>query len=142
MIDHVSIKVKDVEQAKAFYEAALAPLGYARGIEYPGGMQLLVEGEPGDVWVAPLPEGAEAVPTHLAMPLPWMRSTRRRWPPAARTTGRPARAITIRATTRRSCTTPKATTSRPSFTTGPSSRCRRRAVSRCAAPQVASRRSR
>ena len=112
MIDHVSIKVKDVEQAKAFYEAALAPLGYARGIEYPGGMQLLVEGEPGDVWVAPLPEGAEAVP------------------------------ITIRATTRRSCTTPKATTSRPSFTTGPSSRCRRRAVSRCAAPQVASRRSR
>ena len=61
MIDHVSIKVKDVEQAKAFYEAALAPLGYARGIEYPGGMQLLV------VWVAPLPEGAEAVPTHLAL---------------------------------------------------------------------------
>ena len=66
MIDHVSIKVKDVEQAKAFYEAALAPLGYARGIEYPGGMQLLVEGEPGDVWVA-LPEGAEAVPTHVAL---------------------------------------------------------------------------
>ena len=66
MIDHVSIKVKDVEQAKEFYEAALAPLGYARGIEYPGGMQLLVEGEPGDVWVAPLPEGAEAVPTHVA----------------------------------------------------------------------------
>ena len=46
MIDHVSIKVKDVEQAKAFYEAALAPLGYVKGIEYPGGMQLLVEGEP------------------------------------------------------------------------------------------------
>ena len=67
MIDHVSIKVKDVEQAKAFYEAALAPLGYARGIEYPGGMQLLVEGEPGDVWVAPLPEGAESVPTHVAL---------------------------------------------------------------------------
>ena len=67
MIDHVSIKVKDVEQATAFYEAALAPLGYARGIEYPGGMQLLVEGEPGDVWVAPLPEGAEAVPTHVAL---------------------------------------------------------------------------
>lgn len=67
MIDHVSIKVKDVEQAKAFYEAALAPLGYARGIEYPGGMQLLVEGEPGDVWVEPLPEGAEAVPTHVAL---------------------------------------------------------------------------
>ena len=67
MIDHVSIKVKDVEQAKAVYEAALAPLGDVKGIEDPGGMQLLVEGEPGDVWVAPLPEGAEAVPTHLAL---------------------------------------------------------------------------
>ena len=141
MIDHVSIKVKDVEQAKAFYEAALAPLGYARGIEYPGGMQLLVEGEPGDVWVAPLPEGAEAVPTHVALRAADAAAVDAFYE-AALTTGRPARAITIRATTRRSCTTPKATTSRPSFTTGPSSRCRRRAVSRCAAPQVASRRSR
>lgn len=67
MIDHVSIKVRDFEGAKAFYAAALAPLGYAKGIEYPGGLQLLVEGEPGDVWVSPLPEGAEAVPTHLAL---------------------------------------------------------------------------
>ena len=67
MIDHVSIKVKDFEAAKAFYTAALAPLGYAKGIEYPGGLQLLVEGEPGDVWVSPLPEGAEPVPTHLAL---------------------------------------------------------------------------
>ena len=67
MIDHVSIKVQDVEQAKAFYEAALAPLGYVKGIEYPGGMQLVVEGEPGDVWVAPLPEGALPVPAHLAL---------------------------------------------------------------------------
>lgn len=67
MIDHVSIKVPDVERAKAFYEAALAPLGYVKGIEYPGGMQLVVEGEPGDVWVSPLPEGAQAVPTHLAL---------------------------------------------------------------------------
>lgn len=67
MIDHVSIKVKDFDRAKAFYEAALAPLGYAKGIEYPGGMQLLVEGEPGDVWISGLPEGVEPVPTHLAL---------------------------------------------------------------------------
>ena len=67
MIDHMSVKVKDVERAKDFYTAALAPLGYVRGIEYPGGLQLRVEGEPGDVWVAPLPEGAEAVPTHVAL---------------------------------------------------------------------------
>ncbi|MFQ9180447.1 MAG: VOC family protein [Eggerthella lenta] len=95
MIDHVSIKVKDVEQAKAFYEAALAPLGYVKGIEYPGGMQLLVEGEPGDVWVAPLPEGAEAVPTHLALRAADAAAVaafyEARWPPAARTTAPPAR---------------------------------------------------
>ena len=66
MIDHMSVKVKDVERAKDFYTAALAPLGYVRGIEYPGGLQLHVEGEPGDVWVAPLPEGGEPVPAHVA----------------------------------------------------------------------------
>ena len=137
MIDHVSIKVKDVEQAKAFYEAALAPLGYARGIEYPGGMQLLVEGEPGDVWVAPLPEGAEAVPTHVALRAADAAAVDAFYEAALR-----VRATIIRATTPRSSSIPRATTSRPSSTTGPNSRCRRRAVSRCAAPQVASRRSR
>ncbi|QYU69807.1 hypothetical protein J4558_06680 [Leptolyngbya sp. 15MV] len=29
MLDHVSIGVRDVARAKAFYDAALAPLGYA-----------------------------------------------------------------------------------------------------------------
>ena len=66
MIDHMSVKVRNVEQAKEFYTAALAPLGYTRGIDYPGGLQLVVEGEPGDLWVAPLPEGAEPVPAHFA----------------------------------------------------------------------------
>lgn len=66
MIDHMSVKVRDFEQGKAFYAAALAPLGYTKGVEYEGGLQLLVEGEPGDVWVSPLPEGVEGTPTHLA----------------------------------------------------------------------------
>ncbi|GIK81806.1 MAG: VOC family protein [Pseudorhodoplanes sp.] len=30
MIDHVSVAVRDLERAAAFYEAALAPLGYRR----------------------------------------------------------------------------------------------------------------
>jgi catechol 2,3-dioxygenase-like lactoylglutathione lyase family enzyme len=30
MIDHVSIEVSDLARARAFYDAALAPLGYAR----------------------------------------------------------------------------------------------------------------
>ncbi|MDW8338976.1 MAG: VOC family protein [Thermoleophilia bacterium] len=33
MIDHVSVNVSDLAQARAFYERALAPLGYAVGFE-------------------------------------------------------------------------------------------------------------
>lgn len=36
MIDHVLLAVRDVERSMAFYEAALAPLGYTRRISYPG----------------------------------------------------------------------------------------------------------
>ena len=39
MIDHFGINVKDIEANKAFYEAVLAPLGYAKTIdEEPYGM--------------------------------------------------------------------------------------------------------
>lgn len=30
MFDHISIGVKDLERARRFYDAALAPLGYER----------------------------------------------------------------------------------------------------------------
>ncbi len=33
MIDHVSVHVSNLEQAKTFYSTALAPLGYALGFE-------------------------------------------------------------------------------------------------------------
>lgn len=66
MIDHMSVKVKDFERAAAFYQAALAPLGYAKGIEYPGGMQLRIEGEPGDVWVMALKDDEAQLPAHIA----------------------------------------------------------------------------
>ena len=33
MIDHFSIIVKDIEASKVFYEAVLAPLGYAKTID-------------------------------------------------------------------------------------------------------------
>jgi catechol 2,3-dioxygenase-like lactoylglutathione lyase family enzyme len=36
MIDHVSIGVRDLAACARFYEAVLAPLGYARMIERPG----------------------------------------------------------------------------------------------------------
>lgn len=35
MIDHVSIHVSDLEKAKVFYLASLAPLGYAVVMELP-----------------------------------------------------------------------------------------------------------
>ena len=66
MIDHMSVKVKDFQRAAAFYQAALAPLGYVKGIEYPGGLQLLVEGEPGDVWVMALKDDEAQLPAHIA----------------------------------------------------------------------------
>jgi catechol 2,3-dioxygenase-like lactoylglutathione lyase family enzyme len=35
MIDHIGIRVADLERSKAFYLAALAPLGYALQFEHP-----------------------------------------------------------------------------------------------------------
>ena len=51
MIDHVGLDVRDLEAAKAFYEQALAPLGYSKLSEYPEAVGF---GEPGkpDFWIA------------------------------------------------------------------------------------------
>jgi catechol 2,3-dioxygenase-like lactoylglutathione lyase family enzyme len=35
MIDHTGVRVSDLEKSKAFYRAALAPLGYALLMEFP-----------------------------------------------------------------------------------------------------------
>ena len=37
MLDHVTANVGDLEQAKRFYSAALAPLGYSMQMEFEGG---------------------------------------------------------------------------------------------------------
>jgi catechol 2,3-dioxygenase-like lactoylglutathione lyase family enzyme len=34
MIDHLSLGVRDLTQSRAFYDAALAPLGYRRGFDH------------------------------------------------------------------------------------------------------------
>jgi catechol 2,3-dioxygenase-like lactoylglutathione lyase family enzyme len=36
MLDHVGLRVKDYNASKAFYVAALAPLGYAVVMDFPG----------------------------------------------------------------------------------------------------------
>ncbi|TKD03758.1 VOC family protein [Polyangium fumosum] len=50
MIDHISIGVRDLEKGKAFYAAALAPLGYAVMMEFPGVVGLGEKGKP-DFWL-------------------------------------------------------------------------------------------
>jgi catechol 2,3-dioxygenase-like lactoylglutathione lyase family enzyme len=50
MIDHIGIEVSDHARSKAFYAAALAPLGYAVVMEYEGWCGLGREGKP-DFWI-------------------------------------------------------------------------------------------
>ncbi|MCC7000089.1 MAG: VOC family protein [Deltaproteobacteria bacterium] len=62
MIDHVSLKVRDLAASKKFYAAALAPLGYVVMMEYPGAIGLGADGKP-DFWLSVT---ATPTPTHLA----------------------------------------------------------------------------
>ena len=50
MIDHVSVRASDFAKSRAFYEAALAPLGYKVVMEYEGAVGMGAAGFP-DFWV-------------------------------------------------------------------------------------------
>jgi hypothetical protein len=51
MIDHVTANVSDLEEAKGFYERALAPLGYSVQMEFEGAVGFVSgEGVP-DFWL-------------------------------------------------------------------------------------------
>lgn len=63
MIDHVSLHVSDYAKAKAFYLAALAPLGYQLVMEFGDHAGLGVNGKP-DLWLV---QSANVQPTHLAI---------------------------------------------------------------------------
>ena len=64
MIDHFTLKVRDVQKAKAFYAKALAPLGYELLMEFEGAAGLGAGKKP-DLWLS---QGAEDVrPTHFAL---------------------------------------------------------------------------
>ncbi len=56
MINHVTVKVKDFEKEEAFYEAALAPLGYGKGPAFPG-VQAFVAKDGSAVWVSTAADG-------------------------------------------------------------------------------------
>ena len=57
MIDHLKLHVRDVERSRAFYEEALAPLGYRAMLEPAHGVVGFGADRP-DFWVALDPEAA------------------------------------------------------------------------------------
>jgi catechol 2,3-dioxygenase-like lactoylglutathione lyase family enzyme len=67
VIDHLTLKVKDLAKAKAFFAAALAPLGYVVMMEFEGAVGMGADGK-ADLWIAEDP--ANVRPTHLAFLAP------------------------------------------------------------------------
>jgi catechol 2,3-dioxygenase-like lactoylglutathione lyase family enzyme len=65
VFDHVGITVKDLAKSKAFYAAALKPLGLVQGTEFPGWTSF---GPPGRsrFWIAQGSPSAAAPRMHLA----------------------------------------------------------------------------
>lgn len=70
MIDHMTVLVSDFERSKAFYQKALAPLGYVVCVEFSGGelpmtvCGLGVGGKP-DLWLRAT--DVTLAPTHIAL---------------------------------------------------------------------------
>lgn len=63
MIDHIGMDVQDYETSKAFYQAALAPLGYQLVMEVQGWAAFGIGGKP-DFWIQ---GGKRAMPRlHIA----------------------------------------------------------------------------
>lgn len=72
VLDHMTLRVRDMDAARAFYAAALAPLGFGIVADY-GGDQGIAFGPPGqdDFAIAPLREGGgPSGPIHLAFYAP------------------------------------------------------------------------
>ena len=63
VIDHVTLNVRDVEAAKAFYTEALRPLGYSLALEFLEGAGYASEGKP-DFFLAQ--RGEPSTPVHVA----------------------------------------------------------------------------
>jgi catechol 2,3-dioxygenase-like lactoylglutathione lyase family enzyme len=63
MIDHVSVRVRDLARLVDFYRAALAPIGYGVMMEYPGATGMGAEMP--DLWL--MQTDKELNPTHVAL---------------------------------------------------------------------------
>jgi catechol 2,3-dioxygenase-like lactoylglutathione lyase family enzyme len=62
MIDHMTLRVRDYDSAKSFYEASLAPLGYVIVMSFPDTTGFGIGGKP-DFWLA---KAEQAAPIHIA----------------------------------------------------------------------------
>ena len=111
MIEHVSLRCKNVKKSKDFYERALAPLGYRLSKRFGDAFGFKQAGRH-DFWVT---KGKVGTPTHIAFHARTIAAVdafyRAAPPPGARTTARPACARTT--ATPPSSTIPTATTSKP-----------------------------
>src|SRR6266511_2135466 len=56
MLDHVTVNVGDFEQAKRFYEQALAPLGYSVQMEFAGAAGFGTGAGIPDFWIGSSPD--------------------------------------------------------------------------------------
>lgn len=118
MIDHLTLHVRDVARSVAFYSAALEPLCYMVKAHHEPTLGLGARDGTAhaDFYLSPAPGGA--YPRRRTSPSARVTghrsglSTGPHSPPAAPTTGPLVHARTIRDITRRSCSTPTATTSR------------------------------
>jgi len=63
MLDHIIITVRDFGKSKAFYQAALKPLGYEIAMQFGPGAGFGWEGKP-DFWI--WGEGDVTAPIHVA----------------------------------------------------------------------------
>ena len=130
MLDHMTFRVTDIARTKAFYTAALAPLGYSLCFEGNYGSNMLgfaypapsePDGKKADVWFIDGPRPTVGRPRPRAAT--WrggpprgprsMPSTAPPWKPGAKTTEpRACGPITTPTTTARLSSTRKATTSK------------------------------
>jgi catechol 2,3-dioxygenase-like lactoylglutathione lyase family enzyme len=62
VLDHVGLAVSELAAARAFYVAALEPLGFGVVMEFPGVIALGLAGQP-ELWMH---QGAPSAPIHIA----------------------------------------------------------------------------
>jgi catechol 2,3-dioxygenase-like lactoylglutathione lyase family enzyme len=64
MLDHVSLRVQDLDRALAFYKPALAAIGYQVLMEFPGTVGMGMGGKP-DLWISQTDQPVS--PVHIAL---------------------------------------------------------------------------